>query len=212
MIMKKAYIIIILLLSQVIIAQQRDTTNDFKNSGWFSLGARSTASTFGDEGNGIGTGGQFRIQMNNAINTDWFFDYISINVDNKVRSEYYHIGWSVIYYPFSQLQYPKLIQPYILAGHCFDYNKMTSMELPSITKDRWGSAAQAGLGLHFNITHRFDVTLMSQYMIHFTETLHAETDVYPVEIHSKKENTLQGHLLTTVSLNYKVFRIWKRKK
>ena len=105
--------IILLLFALNASAQQKDTVPDFKNAGWFSLGARSTASTFGDEGNGIGSGGQFRIQMSNAINTDWFFDYISINVNNKVRSEYYHIGWSVLFYPFAKLQYPKLIQPYI---------------------------------------------------------------------------------------------------
>lgn len=192
-------------------SQQKDTVPDFKNSGWFSLGARSTISTFSDEGNGVGSGGQFRIQMGNAINTDWFFDYISINVNNQVRSEYYHIGWSVLFYPFSKLQYPKLVQPYILAGHCFDYNKMTVLNDPVYSKDRWGSAVQGGLGLHFNITDRFDITLMSQYMIHFTENLEADTDVYPVRISTKKENALQGHLLSTISFNYKVFRIWKRK-
>lgn len=101
-------------------AQKNDTTSDFKNSGWFSLGGRSTISTFVDEGNSVGSGGQLRTQISNAINTDWFFDYISINVNNKVRSEYYHIGWSVLFYPFSKLHYPKLIQPYILALHCFD--------------------------------------------------------------------------------------------
>lgn len=212
--MIKSFSLIFILLFSVTIfkAQKKDSIPDFKNSGWFSLGGRSTISTFGDEGNGVGSGGQFRIQMSNAINTDWFFDYISINVNNKVRSEYYHIGWSVLFYPFSKLQYPKLIQPYILAGHCFDYNKMTSMETAGITKDRWGSAVQGGLGLHFNVTSRFDITAMSQYMIHFTETLNADTDVYPVVISTKKENGLQGHLLTTLSVNYKVFRIWKRKK
>lgn len=86
------------------------------------------------------------------------------------------------------------------------------MDDASITKDRWGSAVQAGLGIHFNLTSRFDISLMSQYMIHFTETLHADTDKNKVEIHTKKENGLQGHLLTTISMNYKVFRIWKRKK
>ena len=47
---------------------------------------------------------------------------------------------------------------------------MTAMDDASITKDRWGSAVQAGLGIHFNLTSRFDISLMSQYMIHFTET------------------------------------------
>lgn len=216
--MNKAYILIFLLTSQVILAQQKDTTNDFKNSGWFSLGARSTASTFGDEGNGIGSGGQFRIQMNNAINTDWFFDYISINVDDKVRSEYYHIGWSVIYYPFSQLQYPKLLQPYILAGHCFDYTKIDLIQ-PSqnkyteLSKERWSSATQVGIGTHINLSEAFNLSLSGQYMIHLGNDIHT---------HSHQENgkdiihfddnhediSLEGHLLFTISLNYKIAQLW----
>ncbi|MCC6251837.1 MAG: hypothetical protein IT238_05190 [Bacteroidia bacterium] len=199
---------LIFLFAQV--KAQSNTNNDFSKSGWFSLGVRSTASTFSDEGSGIGTGGQFRIQMSNRVNTDWFMDYISINMEDKVRSEYYHIGWSVIYYPFKTLVYPKLVQPYLLAGHCFDYNKMTSFDNPTIRANRLGSAVQAGVGVHFNITDRFDVTLMSQYMIHLTKTLSPDMDATPMVIKAEKETGLQGHLLTTVGFNYKIFKIWKR--
>jgi len=206
---------ILLILGLFVALQFRSQNNDsvsVNNSGWFSLGGRSTISAFGDEGNGIGTGGQFRIQLNNSVNTEWFADYISINVNDKVRSEYIHIGWSVMYYPFSKLRYPKLLQPYLVAGHCFDYNKMTVMSNPSASKYRWGSAVQCGLATHFNLTPKFDITLMSQYMIHFTETLQAETNLEPIGITQEKEAALQGHLLTTVSLNYKIFRVWKGKK
>ncbi|MGZ3900036.1 MAG: hypothetical protein ACXVNM_12315 [Bacteroidia bacterium] len=192
-------------------SQQKDSIQSNKNYKWFSLGGRSTMSAFGNEGNGIGTGGQFRLQLSNSVNTDWFADYISINVNDKVRSEYWHIGWSVLFYPFPNLRSTSLIQPYILAGHCFDYNKMTAMNDHSNYKDRLGSAVQGGLGMHFNLTPRFDITLMSQYMIHLTEQLYAETDIAPVEIHKENGAALQGHLLTTISLNYKVFRLWKGK-
>ena len=93
------------------------------NSGWFSLGGRSTLSLFDSDGGGLGTSGQFRIRLSSRVNTDWFANYITINVEDKVSSEYYHIGWSVLYYPFEKFQYPKLLQPYILAGNYFDYNK-----------------------------------------------------------------------------------------
>jgi hypothetical protein len=179
-------------------------------AGWFSLGARSTISLFDSDGAGLGTGGQFRIQLSNSVNTDWFADYITINVSDKVRSEYYHIGWSVLFYPFEKLQYPKLIQPYILAGHCFDYNRKTAIELPSISRDRWGSAVQAGLGTHFNLSDKFDVSLTSQYMIHLTKEIEAEIDGSSVTLVDQKNSTLEGHLLTTISVNYKLFRIWKR--
>lgn len=180
------------------------------HSGSFSLGLRSTLSLFDSDGAGLGTGGQYRIQISNRVNTDWFADYISINVSNKVRSEYIHIGWSVLYYPFPNRQYPKLLQPYILAGHCFDYNKKTSMRDPSISKDRLGSAVQAGVGTHFNLSERFDISLMCQYMIHFTKELEATIEGDNVSIEAVKNSSLEGHLLTTISLNYKIFWLWRK--
>ncbi len=199
---------VLLLINLNISAQEIKTDKNTNNGGWVSVGARSTVSLFDSDGVGLGTGGQFRIQMSNRVNTDWFADYISINVNDKVRSDYYHIGWSVLYYPIEQLHYPKTIQPYIIAGHCFDYNKKTAINDPSITKDRWGSAVQAGLGTHFNITDRFDISLTCQYMIHLTKELEANTDGNTVEIVQQKNTSLEGHLLTTISLNYKLFRLW----
>lgn len=177
------------------------------NAGWFSLGARSTLSAFSDEGAGLGTGGQFRIQLANQVNTDWFADYIAINIKDKVRSDYYHIGWSVLFYPVKEV---KKVQPFALAGHCFDYNRVTLINSPTTTADRWGSAVQAGFGAHFNITDRFDVTLMSQYMIHLSTVLETEIGDNYVTIVEEKSTTLHGHLLTTVSLNYKIGKLWNR--
>ena len=188
----------------------KDTLSRSNNAGWFSLGGRSTISTFSDEGFGLGTGGQFRVQLSNKVNTDWFADYIIIN-DKNVRSEYIHIGWSVLFYPIENFQYPnRKMQPFILAGHCFDYNQKSILTNPSITNNRWGSAVQVGIGTHFNLSKRFDITIMSQYMIHLTKELEVVESggVYSIENHPS--NTLQGHLLTTVSLNYKLFKLWKK--
>lgn len=182
-----------------------------ENRKWFSLGMRSTASVFSDDGFGIGTGGQFRIQLNKRVNTDWFADYISININDEVKSEYVHIGWSVLYYPFKNLLYPALVQPYILAGHCFDYNKKTDILFPGRSKDRWGSAVQAGAGAHLNITKRLDLSLMVQYMIHFTSEIHYRKDIDgKIEFYSDKHsNSLEGHLLITTSISYKIFSYGK---
>lgn len=204
--MKKHFIILITLLA-VVLKLNAQSPNA---SGWFSIGARSTISSFSHDGVGIGTGGQFRIQLNNRVNTDWFADYISINIKNKIRSDYYHIGWSVLYYPFNQLTFPKLIQPYILAGHCFDYNKKTAIEDASISKDRWGSAVQSGIGVHFNFNERFDLTLMSQFMIHLTKELEAVMEDDRVVIETHQQNSLEGHLLSTISVNYKIGKLWKK--
>ncbi len=188
------------------------------NAGWFSLGARSTVSAFSGEGAGIGTGGSFKIQLSNHVNTDWFADFITINIQEKVRSDYYHIGWSVLFYPTDYSRYsenkkkyyPKKFQPFILAGHCFDYNKVTIISSPGVSVDRWGSAVQAGFGTHFNLNHRMDITLMSQYMIHLSTVLHTHIEPNNIAISEGQSTILHGHLLTTISLNYKIGRLWRK--
>lgn len=207
------FICILLLITITVNSQAQD-----KNGGSFSLGVRSTVSTFSHEGFGLGTGGQFRIQLNERVNSDWFADYITINNPNGVRSEYYHIGWSILFYPFKEKSFPKLVQPYIVAGHCFDYNKKTLISTPTISEDRWGSAVQAGVGTHLNLTKRFDISLTTQYMIHLTNELEVlETGTTDGHNHSYKTVTeikahnhsgLEGHLLATISLNYKIGKLW----
>jgi hypothetical protein len=200
----------LLICNQGLLRAQDTILKNKSQAGWVSLGARSTLSLFDGDGKGIGTGGQFRIQLSNRVNTDWFADYISINVNDKVRSEYIHIGWSVLYYVFNNRQHPKVVQPYILAGHCFDYNKKTVLLQPGINKDRWGSAVQVGIGSHFNLTERFDVSLTCQYMIHLTRELEVQDDGTTVDIVEHKNSSLEGHLLTTVSLNCKIAKLWKK--
>lgn len=204
------FLTIFLLLQVAVLAQKTIENKTPSNGGWFSLGGRSTISLFDHDGTGLGTGGQFRIQLSNSVNTDWFADYIMITENERVRSIYYHIGWSVLYYPFHKLQYPKLLQPYIVAGHCFDYNRKTDMLNPEISRDRWGSAVQAGIGTHFNLSQKFDISLTCQYMIHLTKALDAQIINNIVKIEDHKHSALEGHLLTTISLNYKLFRLWKK--
>ncbi|MEZ5173071.1 MAG: hypothetical protein R2850_06110 [Bacteroidia bacterium] len=189
---------------------QQVNAQTLSQPGWFSLGARSTLSAFSHDGNGLGAGGQFRIRFSNQVNSDWFADYISISTDDGIKSIYYHIGWSVLYYPVKDSDHPQLIQPYILAGHCFDYNEKSQISLPSNKLSRWGSAVQTGLGLHFNLSPAFDISVMSQYMIHLTKEIEGERENDGVYVFKKhQERGLEGHLLNTISVNYKLFRLWK---
>jgi hypothetical protein len=200
-----------LLITSFSYAQNDSGFSEKSNTGMFSLGWRSTVSLFDHDGTGHGTGGQFRIQLTDRVNTDWYADYITINMSEGVRSTYYHIGWSVLFYLRDNASYPKLIQPYVLAGHCFDYNEKTVIESPSISESRWGSAVQAGVGTHFNLSDRFDLSLTSQYMIHLTKELEVEAHGHEeIEIHQHSNSVLEGHMLTTFSVNYKLFRIWTK--
>jgi hypothetical protein len=178
--------------------------------GVFSLGGRSTVSTFNDGvwGNtGMGTGGQVLLQLSDRVNTAWFADYITGGVGNFANRTDYHIGWSVMYYlvPSSA---GKLIQPYVLAGHCFDYSNFRDNQDNSHFAERWSSAVQAGFGTHFNLTKRFDVMLQGQYMIHLGNDIDA-TQENGVAVF-KKENgvNLEGHILITLGVNYKIADLW----
>lgn len=181
--------------------------NNQKN-GMLSLGLRSTISTFSHENTGLGTGGQFRIRLSPRVNTDWYFDYILSN-DGQIRSLYYHIGWSVLYYPFQFEDKVKSIQPYILAGHCFDYNRKAIIE-NGLKAERFGSAVQAGIGAHYFIDQWFDISLTTQYMTHLTSSIEVN-ETHGIKNFQRSKHGFEGHLLITLSINYKLAKLWGSK-
>jgi hypothetical protein len=184
-------------------------------SGIFQLGARSTTSMFNDGGTdnfGLGLGGQFRLQLAERINTDWFFDYLTSDIGTVGSRSDYHIGWSVLYYPYlkkeNDVVKSTLLKPFILAGHCFDYSRFVENKNMSNLQERWSSAVQAGIGTHINLNKRLDLTIMTQYMIHLGNHIHADVIGNSLQISEGHGASLEGHLLTTISINYKIADLW----
>lgn len=179
--------------------------------GLFSIGLRSTASTFNGDGENasIGAGGHFRLQLSNRINTEWYFDYLPATNQYTRRSDL-HIGWSVMFYLLKNPT-PK-VQPYIVAGHCFDRTYHFELADKSNNIVRGSSAVQAGAGTHFNLTPRFDISLTCQYMIHLGKDVHSHVDHGVVTFEAHKGGSLEGHLLTSLSLNYKIADLWKSRR
>jgi hypothetical protein len=177
--------------------------------GTFSAGTRNTVSMFNDDNAvGIGIGGQSRIQFYDRLNTEWYFDYItSKNASYTYRNDY-HIGWSVMLYTKNNYQFDRLLQPYLIAGHCFDYSKVTEQNAKNNFADRLSMATQAGIGTHINITQKLDCSLSGQYMLHFGKEI--ETTIQGDEVIFEKQNFSRpdGHLLFTLSINYKFFHLW----
>ncbi len=201
-IIQRLFAVLILFSFSVVVSAS--SVNNFRSTKSFSLGMRSTVSMFSDDGVGMGTGGQFRIQSNQRLNTDWFADYILINQANQVKSEYIHIGWSVLYYPLKAPTKAYTVQPFLLAGHCFDYNQKTLLANTSINKHRWGAAPQMGMGFHFWLTDRADITWITQYMVHLTKEIELVEASNPYfELASSK--AFEGHWLNTISVNYKLY-------
>ncbi len=207
--MKQYFVIVALLLQVTTMFAQQDVKDDFKSAGTFSLGTRNTFSLFNDDdATGKGIGGQFRLQFSDRINSEWFFDYITSKNKTFTTRNDYHFGWSLMYYPGRTIDFSKLLQPYFIAGHCFDNSKVSEQNNSSNFADRWSMAAQAGLGTHINITPRFDCTLSAQYMLHFGKDIETTIDKDVVTIEQKKISTPDGHLLVSISFNYKLFHLW----
>jgi len=187
-----------------------------ESKGLFSLGGRSTFSFFDHHGGSMGTGagGQFRIQLSERINTEWYLDYLSSQKDNVIGRKDLHIGWSVFYYYLkNNSSAEKIIQPFFEIGHCFDHTFVNEIGTDNFA-ERWSSAVQLGTGVSLNISPRFDITGKAQYMIHLGSniTTEIESDGHNhshVNISEQKGVDLEGHLLCTISLNYKIGNLWK---
>jgi opacity protein-like surface antigen len=187
-----------------------------KEGGKLQLGMRSTVSAFSDDEGSVGTGvgGQFRLRFAKKLNSEWFADYITTDIGGLARRYDAHIGWSVMFYPIAGNTVKGSFTPYILAGHCFDYTRISKNLPGNLEVTRWSSAVQAGLGTHYNITDRFDVALSGQYMMHLGKDIHAEIfrgpQGYDEVLITEANTSLEGHLLVTLSLNVYIADLWSR--
>jgi hypothetical protein len=179
--------------------------------GVVSLGLRSSASLFngGERGStGMGTGGQFRIRITERVNTDWFYDFLRSDVGTFAHRTDQHIGWSVLYYLTDPGKGARVLQPYVLAGHCFDHTRLMANLDRSTERSRFSSAVQAGVGTHVNLSDRSDLSLVGQYMVHLGSDVHAHQDELGRVYFEQHGAGLEGHLLFHLSYNYKLFRAW----
>tara|TARA_B100000809_G_C15114586_1_gene521911 strand:+ start:999 stop:1634 length:636 start_codon:yes stop_codon:yes gene_type:complete len=188
----------------------------YTEKGNIELGLRTTTSIFGhDPYNGLGVGGQTRLHITDYLSTEFFADWITIDLAGAGTRENSHIGWSILFYPKKMNRFV----PYAVAGHCFDYAKVTPLSTPYLDRsldvvERWSSAVQMGLGSHYYLNERFNLTFSAQYMMHLGKHLEYElletTGGYYLETNHNlhAEERLEGHVLLTFSLNYKIADLW----
>jgi hypothetical protein len=180
----------------------------FAQKGTLSVGTRTTVSMFNDDNAiGKGLGGQARYQFSDRLNTEWYADFITSKNGIYTFRNDYHIGWSMMFYPKNNYQFKKILQPYFIAGHCFDYSKVTAQDDPSNSAGRFSIAVQTGVGMHINITPKFDCSLTSQYMLHLGKEIVTGIDKGDVVISRQNFSHLDGHLLFALSFNYKLWQL-----
>src|SRR5690606_12150390 len=107
------------------------------------------------------------------------------------------------------------IEPYILAGHCFDFTKVDifSDGVQGVqSKNRWSSAVQMGLGTNLHVSERVNFGLSAQYMLHLGKDIH--THIHQENgkdiLHFKNDahRGFEGHLFITLSMNIKIADLW----
>lgn len=198
-----------LVIATAAIAQEEPPV--YVATGMFSVGGRTSVSLFnGGSGNNVGqgTGGQFRIRLGERVNTDWFYDYFRGNIGDVAFRTDQHIGWSVLFYVLDPGARQRLLEPYVLAGHCFDHTRQQVNGGHHAPHERWSSAVQAGAGTHLNLSDRADVSLVGQYMVHLGTDLHVHEAPDGQVVFEEHGAGLEGHLLVHLSFNYKLFRLW----
>ncbi len=190
---------------------QKDTVSG--KPGRIQMGIRGTTSLFSHDNGapGFGGGGHFRILVHERINTEWFADVIFTDISGLANRQDYHIGWSVMFYILKPKNFTRKFLPYVVAGHCFDW---TNIYVPvrDENRGRFSSAVQMGAGLHYNITPRWDISLTTQYMLHLGGELHTHVENGEVEVEEHEGTSWEGHMLVSLSINYKIAQLWKRKK
>ena len=203
---KHLFFILSLFVSSLLFAQQKEKSS----IGTYSLGTRNTVSAFNhDAAIGLGIGGQFRVQLGQKLNSEWFLDYITSETDVTKRNDY-HIGWSLMFYSKNNNSFNKTLQPYLLVGHCFDYSKVFEKNNISNSANRLSMATQAGIGTHINFSNKFDCSISSQYMLHFGKEISTNIQGSKVFIYKNDYSSVEGHLLFTLSFNYKLGKLWNK--
>jgi hypothetical protein len=204
---------LLLLFPYALMAQD---VEENKNAGRFMLGLRTTVSAFSDVGYyGLGTGGQFRIQLGPKLNTEWYYDHIQTDLGGLGRRVDEHIGWSVMYYALGQKTAKGKFTPYIEAGNCFDYTTVrVNYTVSTAPLSRGSAAVHLGLGTHYNLSERTDITFKAQYMLHLGSGIEEEVHTDDITqaktlIITKGSPAIDGHLLLTCSVNFLVADLWK---
>ncbi len=221
--MKNCHTVLLLLLFASLIYGQ-DTAEKNIHKGELSFGVRSTGSLFSASGHyiGIGAGWQVRYRIADRLNSEWFADWITTDIGGMGQRFDAHIGESMIIYPGKRTGERNTFTPYVMGGFCGDYTKIQTNlffddaenDYTRESKDRWSFATQLGLGTHYNITERFDISLSSQYILHFGDDIHTEVEMNNMgdkylHIHDEKGGGLEGHLFITISANFVVFDLNK---
>ncbi|NVO20703.1 MAG: outer membrane beta-barrel protein [Bacteroidetes bacterium] len=219
------YLLILFLMGATAMYAQQTAETANTHQGEISFGVRTTGSLFSSTGNyfGVGAGWQVRYRLSDRSGTEWFADWITTDIGGVGYRYDAHIGESMIIYLVNKPSRKNHLSPYFLGGFCGDYTKIQTnlyfddeqQAYGKISKDRWSFATQLGLGTHYNLSERLDLSLSGQYVLHFGRDIDATIETNSIGqkyllIPEKKGNALEGHFFFTLSANYVIADLSKK--
>jgi hypothetical protein len=191
---------------------QRPMKLKYTESGVFAVGLRSgvvlsNSSSGWNLGQGLGL--QARIMATSHINTEWYFEIFQGGYTPEgVRTDG-HIGGLVLLYPQHKLQ---RVAPFLAVGPNADYVKLRERLNKQNFVSRWSLGVQSGIGIQINLTRRSDMTISTQYMVHFGKALLLPLEDSAIILLPQTGSGVDGHFIANVSFNYKIADLWKRLK
>ncbi len=206
---------LVLIISGSTIFAQQDRHNH--QSGYFSVTQRVSASLWSLNQwrlSGLGKGTAFRLQISKRLNTEWYADYIKTEFKGRAFRWDRHLTNSVMFY-FRSLDTLKYkFHPFVSASvFCLDFTHVEEVGTGK-SLQRFSFSQQFGLGAHYFITERADISLYAQYYNHLGNDIHIE-ELPDGSLHIEEHReriSLEGHMFVVFSVGYRIADLWGKKK
>ena len=217
--MRKLKTLLVLLMSLLctvpMVAQEKATNGQ---SGYFSITRRSSVSMWSLNQwklSGLGLGTAFRIQFSRRLNSEWYADFIKTQYKGKVYRWDRHLTNTLMYYFRDLDTFKHKFHPFISASvFCLDFTKIEEVGPGGKSLQRFSFSQQFGLGTHYFLTERFDISFYAQYYNHLVNDIHIEEqeDGTIDLVATKGRISLEGHMFLVFSVGYRIGDLWEKRK
>ncbi|MCS6917920.1 MAG: hypothetical protein RMK52_06455 [Chitinophagales bacterium] len=210
--MKTVAALLVCLLLGLPAQAQKPLRIKFTDPGVFGVGIRTAAGlSISDSALRVSEGGgvQARLMVLQRLNTEWYAEWLRGGFSDAAYRTDVHLGLNTLLYFQRRLQ---RVAPFVLTGIAADaltlHNRLTARHRTS----SWTTALQGGIGFHINLTWRSDLTVSAAYQHHLSHQAILQTEESILAQVPRSGRTGDGHLLVTLSMNYKITDLWKTLK
>lgn len=114
---------------------------------------------------GIGIGADLRVRCSRHIEIEGYTDYFHTNILNKGYRNTVDFGFNLLYIWVERPFIAKHFTPFLLAGISVNNNDIRSEAYYTGAFQDWSPWLNLGVGEHYYVTKRFDISLEAYYAI-----------------------------------------------